>query len=139
MESTQARRPLPRFPQPDTAQFWARTADRELCYQVCSGCDVTIFYPRSLCSECGSRDLRMRVSAGVGSIYTATLIRRAGGAFFEGRTPFFLANVDLDEGFRMLSEVVDTGDHTTHTLVGQRVRVVWEEHDGLCVPLFRPG
>ncbi len=134
----QAERPLPRFPEPDTAEFWRRTAARQLTYQVCDQCSRVVFYPRAACPACGGRTLSLQVSAGLGTIYSATLIRRAGHPYFLQRVPYFVAFIDLDEGFRMLSEVIHAADHTASSLVAKRVAVSWEEHSELSIPLFRP-
>jgi uncharacterized OB-fold protein len=138
MTAEEPERPLPRFPEPDTAGFWRRTAARQLAYQRCDQCTRVVFYPRAACPACGGRSLSLQVSAGLGTIYSATLIRRAGDPFFLRRVPYFLAYIDLDEGFRMLSEVIDAADHTASSLVGKRVEVSWEEHHEVSIPLFRP-
>jgi uncharacterized protein len=137
-DATTAERPLPRFPEPDTAGFWRGTAAGRLTYQLCDECARVVFYPRAVCPWCGGRTLRMHVSAGLGTVYSATLIRRAGHPFFLRRVPYFLAYIDLDEGFRMLSEVIDAAGHTASSLVGTRVEVTWEEHPEVSIPLFRP-
>ena len=67
-----APRPQPRFPEPDTQPFWEATKRHELTYQTCNTCNAVIFYPRSHCTQCGSRDLTRRVSQGCGVVYTFT-------------------------------------------------------------------
>jgi hypothetical protein len=73
-------------------------------------------------------------SAGFGTVYTYTVVRQHGHPFFRARAPYVVAYVDLDEGFRMLAEVV--GDPDT-VQIGQRVAVDWEDHDEVSVPVFR--
>jgi uncharacterized OB-fold protein len=124
-------RPLPKFPEPDTEPFWQATRDHRLLYQVDAGTGEIVFFPRRATP---GRELEWRESAGTGTIYTFTVIRQNGHPYFRGRTPYVVAFVDLDEGFRMLTEVVaDPG--TVH--VGQRVAVDWEDHDEVSVPVFR--
>jgi uncharacterized OB-fold protein len=131
-------RPLPRFPQPDTAPFWDATAGGRLTYQVCRRCGGVVFYPRGHCTHCTSLDLEWRTSAGRGTIYTFTVIRQHGHPFFRGRVPYTVAFVDVDEGFRMLSEIVDAGPEDVR--IGQRVELRWEDGgEGLRVPVFAPA
>ena len=129
-------RPQPRFPEPDTGPFWEATREERLTYQVCRRCGGVVFYPRSHCTHCTSLDLDLRTSAGRGSIYSFTVIRQQGHPFFRGRVPYVVAYVDLDEGFRMLTEV--KGDPGL-VGIGQRVEVRWEEGDEVRVPIFVPA
>ena len=129
----QPERPLPLFPEPDTAPFWAATAEHRLTYQVCRACGQVVFHPRRHCTCCTSGDLEWRDSAGAGTVYTFTVIRQHGHPFFRARIPYLVGLIDLDEGFRMLAEIAaDPG-----TLqVNQRVGVSWEDHADLSVPIF---
>jgi uncharacterized OB-fold protein len=129
-------RPLPRLDEADTAPFWHATASGRLCYQVCCGCGGVVFYPRRHCTHCTGGDLEWRESAGLGVVYTYTVVRQHGHEYFRRRVPYVVAFVDLDEGFRMLAEVVvaDPGE----VRIGRRVRVDWEDHGEVHVPVFRP-
>lgn len=72
-----------------------------------------------------------RVSAGRGTVYATTVMRR------RGAEPENLVLVDLDEGFRMMSRVV--GPAPEDVVVGLRVRVAWTDGDGdVPVPVFEP-
>jgi uncharacterized protein len=130
-----AGRPLPRLDEPDTAPFWKATRTGLLTYQVCRGCGGVVFYPRRHCTHCTSRELEWRQSAGLGTVYTYTVLRQHGQEFFRRRVPYVVAFVDLDEGFRMLAEIV--GVEPDEVRIGQRVRVDWEDHDEVWVPVFR--
>ena len=127
---TSPTRPLPRFPEPDTEPFWQATLDHRLLYQVDAVTGEVVFFPRRATP---GRDLTWKESAGAGTIYTFTVIRQHGHPYFRGRTPYVVAFVDLDEGFRMLTEIVADPDTVQ---VGQRVAVDWEDHDEVSVPVF---
>jgi uncharacterized OB-fold protein len=129
----QPERPLPLFPEPDTAPFWAATAEHRLTYQVCRACGQVVFHPRRHCTCCTSGDLEWRDSAGAGTVYTFTVIRQHGHPFFRARIPYLVGLIDLDEGFRMLAEIA--ADPET-LQVNQRVTVTWEDHADLSVPIF---
>jgi uncharacterized protein len=131
----QPERPLPLFPEPDTAPFWAATVRHRLAYQVCRACGQVVFHPRRHCTCCTSGDLEWRDSAGAGTVYTFTVIRQHGHPFFRARIPYLVGLIDLDEGFRMLAEIA--ADPET-LQVNQRVSVTWEDHADLSVPIFEP-
>jgi uncharacterized protein len=131
----QPQRPLPIFPEPDTEPFWSATAGHRLTYQVCRVCGQVVFHPRRHCTGCISSDLEWRDSAGLGTLYTFTVIRQNGQPFFRARIPYVVGLVDLDEGFRMLAEIA-ADPQAVH--VDQRVAVTWEDHGDLSVPLFEP-
>jgi uncharacterized OB-fold protein len=131
----QPERPLPLFPEPDTAPFWAATAEHRLTYQICRACGQVVFHPRRHCTCCTSGDLEWRDSAGAGTVYTFTVIRQHGHPFFRARIPYVVGLIDLDEGFRMLAEIAAD---LQALQVNQRVTVTWEDHADLSVPIFEP-
>ncbi|HWH94713.1 MAG TPA: OB-fold domain-containing protein [Baekduia sp.] len=69
-----------------------------------------------------------RVSAGLGTVYSTTVVRPRGGEAYN------VVLVDLDEGFRMMSRVV--GVAPEEVTIGARVRVAWQDGDGAPVPVF---
>jgi uncharacterized OB-fold protein len=131
---TDERRPLPPLGDPDTRAFWEATRQGRLVYQVCDRCGRIVFHPRLHCPHCGSLELKTRESAGRGTVYSYTVIRQHGHPFFGTRLPYVVALIDVDEGFRMLSEVVAEPDAVR---VGQRVRLDWEDQGQIRIPLFR--
>ncbi len=73
-------------------------------------------------------------SAGIGTVYTYTLIRQHGQPYFRSRLPYVVGFIDLDEGFRLLAEIDAPPDAIQ---IGQRVTAGWEDHAELAVPVFR--
>lgn len=130
-------RPLPSLVEPDTAAFWHATAEHRLTYQVCGACARVVFFPRSHCPGCGAPDPQERESAGRGVVYALTVIRVHHDPYFRARLPFVTALIDLDEGFRLLTELIDV-DPGTAVPIGTRVVLAWEDHDGVSLPVFRP-
>jgi uncharacterized OB-fold protein len=131
--------PLPRFPEPDTQPFWEATKNHELCYQVCDKCGAVVFHPRRHCTKCLSLDLTWKTSKGEGTIYTYSIVRQTYHPAFRGRVPYVLAWVDLDEGFRMMTNIVGVGDPANDVRIGQRVQVEWQDFDAVALPYFRPA
>ncbi|MGE0625883.1 MAG: Zn-ribbon domain-containing OB-fold protein [Pseudomonadales bacterium] len=132
------RRPLPHLDEPDTGEFWRKTKDRVLGYQHCDDCGTIVFYPRRHCTGCLGSNLTWQASAGEGTIYTFSVVRQSYHPFFRSLVPYAVAWIDLDEGPRILSNITGVDDPGALE-VGQRVSVSWEEHDELCIPLFRPA
>lgn len=132
-------RPQPSFPEPDTEAFWEATKDHELRYQVCDECQGIVFYPRRHCNHCMSMKLSWKTSRGEGVVYTFTVIRQIGLPAFRDLAPYAVAWIDLDEGFRMISNITGVDDPTSEVHIGQRVRVSWEDQEsGISLPLFTP-
>ncbi|MBE3556949.1 MAG: OB-fold domain-containing protein [Firmicutes bacterium] len=129
-------RPLPRFPEPDTQAFWEATKGHTLRYQVCNQCGGLVFFPRRHCTHCTSVDLRWESSKGEGTLYTYTIIRQNGHPYFRAKLPYVIAYVDLDEGFRMMTELVGIDD-LSQLDCGKRVHLDWEEHEEVNLPVFR--
>jgi uncharacterized OB-fold protein len=127
-------RPQPRFPEPDTQPFWDATKEHRLTYQVCDKAHV-VFFPRAHCPTCGSRNLETKDSKGEGTVYTYSIVRLNRHPAFAPLVPYAVAYIDLDEGFRIMSNVVDVDVETIK--VGDRVRVKWEDQEsGVSIPLF---
>ncbi|MDP6377748.1 MAG: Zn-ribbon domain-containing OB-fold protein [Pseudomonadales bacterium] len=133
-----ADRPLPKTNEADTRAFWEATRDSRLTYQKCSDCGTVVFYPRRHCTGCLGRNLVWEESAGCGSVYTYSVVRQSYHPFFRDKVPYAVAWIDLDEGPRLLSNVVGVDDPVSDIRIGMRVAVTWEEHDDLCIPLFEP-
>jgi uncharacterized protein len=120
-----------------TAPFWEATRERRLLLQWCSGCERPIFYPREECPYCTATSLRWRPASGRGSLYTFTVEHRAPSPLAGGKGPYVIALVDLDEGVRMMANVVNCPLDSLE--VGMPLEVTWEQlPDGRCLPLFQP-
>jgi len=86
----------------------------KLGYQHCADCSAAFFYPRVLYPVCGSGALEWRESAGRGTVYATTAVHS------RNRDPRNVVLVDLDEGFRMMSQV--EGVPAEEVEIGTRVR-----------------
>jgi uncharacterized OB-fold protein len=118
--------------------FWAGCAAGELRYQRCGGCGWVQFPPAPNCRDCLSDALSWQASSGLGTVYSATVVWRPPSPAFQ--VPYAPAIVDLDEGFQVVTNLVDldTDDLTTGG-VGMRVEVVFRTvAAGRTLPYFRP-
>lgn len=123
--------PLPR-PNADTQPFWDAAAEGRLLYQHCGDCNRAQFYPRSHCAACHGSDLEWRTSKGEGAIVSFTEVLRAPTPAFKDMVPYIIALVDLDEGFRMMVNIVE--GHREKLAIGARTRTVFREVDGVTLP-----
>ena len=131
--------PIEGRPQPTTTEeslpFWDATREQRLRLQWCEDCDVVVHFPRSFCPRDGGHRLGWRYSNERGVVYSFTVDHRPAPQF--GPEPWTVALVDLDEGARLMTNIV--GCPIDQIAVGLAVEVVWEPlPDGRHLPLFRP-
>jgi uncharacterized protein len=125
----------------ESGPFWEATREGRLLVQWCTACDRGVFFPRALCPHCGATGpLEWREASGRATVHAAVVEHRpelAGAAFAQGE-PFCIALVDLQEGVRMMTNVV--GCPPDDVSVGMALTVAWEPlSDGRQLPLFRPA
>jgi uncharacterized protein len=120
---------------PETKEFWAATANGQLLVKRCQDCDGLIWYPRAICPHCSSLRTEWLEVSGRGSIYSYTVNHRGEGAY-QGGPPFVLAYVELDEGPRMMTNIVEADP--PDLAVGVPVEVVFHDTGGAALPRFRP-
>ena len=99
-----------------------------LAYQRCDICQRAVFYPRVLCRYCGSDQLHWQRSEGRGTVYAVTVLHP------RGEEPYSVSLIDMDEGFRMMSNVVDVP--ASDVQIGDRVRAEVREGPDGRLPLF---
>ncbi|MGD1215402.1 MAG: OB-fold domain-containing protein [Terriglobales bacterium] len=117
---------------PITAPFWEAAARRRLLIQRCRDCGVHQFYPRPFCLKCQSELVEWVEAAGTATIYSLTTVRVAVSPEFH--PPYRVAVVQLDEGPRMLTNIIGG-----ECRIGERVRVQWKERpDAPPLPVFEP-
>lgn len=132
-------KPLPKA-DPLTKPFWDSLNRRAMEVQRCEDCSSFVFYPRNLCPGCGSRDLRWTPVSGRGTVYSLTIVHRAPAAAFKGDTPYVVALVELEEGCRMMSNVVEVQADPEHVRIGMPVEVVYDRVTAdTTLPKFRPA
>jgi len=130
-------RPLPSLEELDTAAFWRATRDGQFRYQQCAGCGTVVWHPRAHCTGCTDGELQWQTAAGEGVVYSFSVVRQSYHPFFRNKVPYVVALVDLDEGPRFLTNLIEADPADVH--VGQRVTIAWEEHEQLSIPLVKPA
>ncbi|MBK4720852.1 Zn-ribbon domain-containing OB-fold protein [Azospirillum sp. YIM DDC1] len=121
----------------DTRAFWDACAEGVLTYQRCAACGHVQFPPRPFCTECRAAGPVTERSAGLGAIHSFTIVHRAPTPAFKADTPYALALVDFDEGFRLMVNL--RGCPPEDARIGLRVRVLFEPlAGGGALPQVRP-
>jgi uncharacterized protein len=128
-------RPIPK-PDLDSAPYWEAASRHELKLQQCNSCARFRFYPRSICPYCFSTEFEWRQLSGRGIIYSFTVIHRAAFPAFETKVPYVLALVELNEGVRMMSNILDCDPNAVE--IGMPVEVTFEDlSEEVSLPQFR--
>jgi hypothetical protein len=132
----------PRFDLPtiedETRPFWDAASEGRLVIQRCNACEQWQYYPRPFCKRCWSEDVEWAEASGRGTLYTFSVVRRNDLPPFGDRVPYVPAIVDLDEGPRMMTEVVEADPDTLE--IGTTLVVDFAPiDDELKRPVFRPA
>ena len=117
--------------------FWANLREHKLTAQRCNGCGMFFSYPpQGSCPHCLSTDNTWTQLSGKGKVYSFVNYHRAWHPSYEGKTPYNVSLVDLDEGPRLISNVIDCP--VDHVKIGMPVEVVYEDNEEYTLPRFRP-
>lgn len=87
--------------------FWDGCRENKLLYQHCRGCGEVIFFPKYFCSNCMCHDLEWLESKGRGKIDTFTVTYEGAPPAFMGVTPYAVAIIRMDEGYRIMSNLIE--------------------------------
>jgi uncharacterized OB-fold protein len=129
-------RPLPTIT-PETRHFWEGTRAGELRLQKCGACDSVYFPPRPFCPRCASREVAVFRASGRATLYSYVIHHRAAPGFVP---PYSIAVVQLEEGPRMMTNVVDTPQTPEALQLDMPLQVVFQRvNDDITLPLFRPA
>lgn len=123
--------------QPWSDPFWQGTREGKLLIQICNSCDSRIFYPRRACPECWSADLGWIESSGRATVFTFSTAYSMVEPKFMDELPYTIAYVDLAEGVRMMTRIVNCSQEDI--TFGMEVTVVFHERDGFYLPYFEPA
>ena len=127
-------KPLPVMNE-ESRPFWEGCKQHRLLLQHCADCGAYVYYPRALCPACRSERLSWEPVSGAGTIYSYTVCHRPAGPAFKEDLPYVVALIDLQEGPRMLSNIVT--DDPGAVRIGQAVRVTFEDvTDEITLPKF---
>jgi uncharacterized protein len=122
---------------PDTQPFWDGCARDELLLQRCSACGAFRHPPSPICPQCLSDRHDWIRSTGRATVYTFVVVRQALARGWEALVPYVVAVVELEEGPRFLTDLVNVAPEAV--TIGMPVEVTFAELDGTTkLPLFQP-
>lgn len=122
----------------ETRAWWEGCGRGELVLQRCRTCEAVQHRPRAICASCLSSDIDHFVASGRGTVYSHTVTHQNGMPGFRDACPYVLAYVDLEEGPRLMTNIVGCDPETV--TIGMAVRVdCVETGGGLGVPRFVPA
>jgi len=130
--SQAATKPVP-VPDEFSAPFFDGARAGKLMLHHCSACDAWSFPVRERCPHCFAASLSWRQASGRGSLYTFTIMHQVMNPGFASAVPYNVAQVDLDEGVRMTSNVVGISNDALR--IGMRLEAVFDD----AVPKFGPA
>jgi hypothetical protein len=122
----------------ETRAYWEGAARGELVLQRCRACGAVQHRPRALCVSCLEGPIEHFVASGRGVVHTFTVTHQNQAPGFREACPYVLAYVELEEGPRLLTNVV--GCDPSAVRIGLPVRVRFAPTDGeFPVPVFEPA
>ncbi len=134
-EASGTTKPLPEL-EGHAGDFYGFCKQRELRFQRCTECRAWRHVPREMCAECGSTAWEWARSSGCGTVFTWTVVGRALHPAFQEDTPYAPTVVEMDEGVRLLSQVVDCPPDDLE--IGMPVEVVFDDvTEEVTLPKFR--
>ena len=128
------------LPQPDleTQPFWDAAREGKLLIKHCNACGEYHFYPRPFCPKCWSDDVEWFEASGKATLYTWSVVHRNDLPPFGERVPYVAAVVDLAEGPRMMTNVVDCESDALE--IGMALDAVFHPtSDEVTIVQFRPA
>ena len=126
-------RPRP-VPSALTAPFWEATARGQLVIQRCTTCGRFVWTPQLACRDCLTETLEWAPVSGRGNIYSFVVMHRAATPAFSA--PYAIVVVELEEGVRILSDMVEVD--IADVQIGLPVEVAFELSGDIGFYHFRP-
>ena len=126
----------------ETRGYWEGTLAEELLVQTCNACGNRQMPWGPCCTKCLSQDLGSVKASGKGKVFSFTVVRQAIHPTFSAQVPYVIADIELDEGPVMTSNVTECAVDDVY--IGMPVKVWFDNeaedafHTKLRLPKFRP-
>ncbi len=117
--------------------FYEKCALNEFWFQYCPHCRTGIFYPRGQCPSCLKSDIEWKKASGRATLHSYTVVYVSALQEFAGLLPYVYALVDLEEGVRIASNIVDCPAASLR--VDMPLQMAWIQRDGRYLPVFKPA
>ena len=133
-------RPLPTPIVPESKPYWDGLKEGKLLLPKCGSCGHVFFYPRAVCPRCQSREIGWTQATGRGKLHAFGIAHQSFNRAYKVPPPFVLAMIELDEGPRMLSNLINVEPDPKTVKCDMPVEVVFTKvTDDVTVPLFQPA
>ena len=130
-------KPTPR-PAPESVPYWEAAKEHKLSLPRCNACGHYWFPPSASCPHCLSTDFAFTPVSGQGKVFSFVTFHRVYHPAFEQEVPYVVALVELEEGPRLLTNIV--GVPPDKVACEMTVKVVFDDvGDGVAVPKFTPA
>ena len=129
-------KPVP-TPSPDSQPFYDGAKRGELMIQRCSRCGVSRFVARTFCAECGSSESAWVRASGRATLISWAHVHQKYHPAFLAETPYPIATIELAEGPRLVSDLVQLGD--TKLRAGLPLQVIFDDAGEWKIPKFKPA
>lgn len=129
-------KPLPHITE-ISKKFWQATKKHKLLIQRCPDCGKNVFYPKRYCPNCLSDRLEWIETKGRGKVYSFSVCLSNAAPGFENDVPYTVAVVDLEEGVRVLTHIIDCKQEDLKC--DMEVEVVFDDvTEEITLPKFKP-
>ena len=128
-------KPLP-TPSLESKPYWEFCKQHELRIQRCKNCGRYRHYPQLMCPHCHSLEVEWVKTSGKGKVYSWAVSHQAFHPGFAQDVPYATITIELEEGVRMVSRMVDTKPEELE--IGMPVEVVFEDvTEEITLPMFK--
>jgi uncharacterized OB-fold protein len=132
-------KPLPK-PDPVTKPYWDSLKEHAMKIQKCNDTGNFFFYPRGISPFTGSTNTSWEAVSGNGEIYALTIIPTQRSAWPGFEAPYVIAMVQLEEGPKLMTHIINVEADPEHVKVGMPVKVVYDDvTDEVTLPKFEPA
>lgn len=125
-------------PTPETLPYWEATRRGELCLPYCLSCEEYFFYPRPFCPSCLRSGLEWRKVSGRATLWTYVINHRPSPGF-EDEGPYAIAIVKLEEGPKMMSNIIGVDITPENLALDMPLEVAFDDRGSERVPVFKPA
>jgi uncharacterized OB-fold protein len=122
-------KPVPQ-PTATSAPFWQAAQREQLKLQYCSSCNNYQHFPRPVCGNCWSENIQWRQCSGKGQVYSYSVCHAPTLPSFKDQTPYVVAMVELEEGVRMTTNIIDC--NPASVCIGMAVQAVFDHVTDAC-------
>ena len=122
----------------ESKPYWDSCRLGRLVIQKCDNCSEFQFYPRGICANCWSNDIKWYNATGRGTVWSFTVTYQNRTPGFAEDVPYVLALVELEEGVRMFTNIIDC--QPTDVRIGMDVEVTFvQANNQISIPYFKPA